>query len=363
VDTNALPPFNSCKTTIKAADYDSDGDMDLFIGERGIAGQYPKPVSGYILQNESKPGKIHFTNVTASVSPALNKIGLITDMVWSDLDKDGDADIIVTGEWMGIHIFKNEKGKFNEIDAPLKSLKGWWNCLAAADIDGDGDIDFAAGNYGNNGIYQASEKTPVTADGGDFNENKKWDLIMGMHKPETPHGILKAYPTAYRDQLAEEIPSMKKQYDLYHKYAHADLTTVLSGFKIKPEVSCKAVEFRSGWIENKGNFSFTFHPFPVQAQWAPINAIVIDDMNNDRIIDIMLAGNEFNMHPYIGRYDAMNGLILKGNKGADFSPLSIHQSGFFIPGNARSMVQLPYQNKKAIAVSQNRGRMKFYLVR
>ena len=361
LDTTSIPSVNSSKTTAKVADYDNDGDVDIFLGERAVHGQYPKSASGYILRNDSKGGKIQFTNVTNSIAPGLKNIGLITNALWMDADKDGDLDLFVTGEWMGIHIFKNEKGKFSEINTPLKTLTGWWTCLAAADIDKDGDMDFAAGNYGNNGIYQASTKMPVTAYAGDFNGNKRWDLIMGMWKPEVPHGNMKLYPSAYRDQLAEEIPSVKKQYDIYNKFANTDLAALMRTFTAQPEVKKEAIEFRSGWIENKGNLAFEFHPFPTQAQWAPVNAIVIDDFNNDQSNDLVLIGNDFNMHPYIGRYDAMNGLILKGNKGADFSPLSIQQSGFFIPGNARAMIQIPYSNTSALIVAQNRGRMKVFV--
>jgi hypothetical protein len=363
LDTISIPYINSSKTTAKTADYDNDGDLDIFIGERGMHGQYPKPANGYIMRNDSKPGKLQFTNVTNNIAPGLNNIGLITAALWMDADKDNDTDLIITGEWMGIHIFKNDKGKFTEVNTPIQVLTGWWTCLTAADIDNDGDIDFAAGNYGNNGIYQASTKTPVTVYAGDFNGNKRWDLIMGMWKPEVPHGKMKLYPSAYRDQLAEEIPSVKKQYDIYNKFAQTDLAGLMSTFTAQPEVKKEAIEFRSGWIENKGNFSFAFHPFPTQAQWAPINSIIINDINQDKLNDIVLIGNEFNMHPYIGRYDAFNGLILKGHKDTSFSPLTILESGFFVPGNARSMIQIPYKNKSAIIVAQNRGRMKVFVRR
>jgi hypothetical protein len=362
-DTSSTPYIPFSKTTAKAMDYDKDGDEDLFIGERGIPGQYPKPVSGYILRNDSKSGVIKFTDVTSSVAPGLKEIGLITDMLWSDFDNDKDMDMIITGEWMGIHFFVNDKAKFNEIKTSLQSMKGWWNCLAAADMDGDGDMDYAAGNYGTNGIYQVNEKNHVSANAGDLDGNKRWDLIMGMWKPETLHGNKKEYPVAYRDQIAEEIPSIKKQFDIYSKFAKTDITGLLNVFSNKPTVQLKANEFRSGWIENKGKNEFAFHPFPVQAQWAPVNAIIINDFNHDKQTDILLAGNDYCMHPYIGRYDASNGLLLKGSSSKSFTHLSIAESGIFIPGNARSMIAITYQERQAIIVTQNKSRMQLYVSR
>jgi hypothetical protein len=156
---------------------------------------------------------------------------------------------------------------------------------------------------------------------------------------------------------------VKKQFDIYSKFAKTDINGLLNAFPNEASIRLKANEFRSGWIENKGKNEFVFHPFPVQAQWAPANAIIINDFNKDKHTDILLAGNDFCMHPYIGRYDAMNGLLLKGNASQSFQPLSIAESGFFVPGHARYMVHFPYGNITAVAVAQNRGRMKFYEVR
>ena len=142
-------PFNrTSKSCVKAADFDNDGDLDLFIGGRVLPGEYPKPVSSFIYRNDSKEGKIKFTDVTNDVAPILQDIGLVTDAIWSDVDNDGTSDIIVTGEWMGIMTLKNTNGKFNLVKTHLSAESGWWNSITGADIDNDGDIDYVVGNYG-----------------------------------------------------------------------------------------------------------------------------------------------------------------------------------------------------------------------
>jgi enediyne biosynthesis protein E4 len=358
-----LPSILSCKNTVKANDFDGDGDEDLFIGERGIPGEYPKPVSGIVLRNDSKSGAIRFTDVTKEIAPQLINIGMITDAVWADADKDGDADLLLAGEWTGINFFKNEKGKLQLQQTALSSLTGWWNHLNAADIDNDGDMDFIAGNYGTNGYYNGTTEQPVSVYANDFDNNQRWDFLMTVWKPATLHGVKKEFPVAYRDQLAEEIPSIKKLFPDHTSYANADVKTITQNFNHKNEIKLSATEFRSGWIENKGNWQFEFHALPAQAQWAPVYASVIADFNKDGFADVMLTGNEYNMHPYIGRYDAMNGLLLKGDGKGNFKPLSILESGIFIPGSGRQAVSFTINNKTAIAVSQNRGTLKMFVTR
>ncbi|HEX4957941.1 MAG TPA: VCBS repeat-containing protein [Lacibacter sp.] len=358
-----VPPILSCKNTVKAADIDMDGDIDLFVGERGVPGEYPKPVNGILLRNDSKNGNILFTDITKEAAPELHNIGMITDASWADIDKDGDVDLIVTGEWMGIVTFKNDKGKFQKQETTTGNLTGWWNHINAIDIDKDGDIDFIAGNYGTNGYYNGTPQYPVTVYANDFDNNKRWDAFLTVWKPDVLHGTKKEFPIAYRDQLADEIPSIKKLFPDYASYARADAKTVMQNFNHEKEIKLAAIEFRSGWIENKGNWQFEFHPLPAQAQWAPVYATAAADFNGDGNIDLLLSGNEFNMHPYIGRYDAMNGLVLKGDGKGKFQPLSILESGIFIPGSGKQLVHFPFNNRIAVAASQNRGGLKLFVTR
>lgn len=360
-DSLAIPLNYASKSAVKAADFDNDGDLDLFVGGRMVPGEYPKPENGYLLRNDSKNGTIKFNLVTKELAPELMSIGMITDAAWNDVDKDGDADLIITGEWMGIFFFKNEKGKLAKQISSTDNLKGWWNCVNAADLDKDGDTDFVIGNYGTNGYYNGTEKEPVTVYANDYDGNNQWDALLSIWKPATLHGPRKEFPVAYRDQLAEEIPSIKKQFPDYTSYAKADMQSLMSGFKRTNEIQLKATVFQTGWIENKGNFQFEFHPLPPQAQFAPVYGIVINDFNADGNPDIILTGNEYGMHPYLGRYDAFNGLVLQGNGKGNFIPLSILQSGFFVPGNAKALIQFPYNNSIAIAASQNSGQLKLFM--
>ena len=352
-DSAAVPINYASKGVIKAFDYDRDGDEDLFIGERIIPGEYPKPCSGIILKNNNAK----FTDVTKAMAPSLKNIGMIADLLFTDTDKDGDMDLIVTGEFMGFLIFNNENGKFVKKSTALEKEIGWWNCITSADVDKDGDMDFIVGNFGTNGYYKGTAKEPVTVYANDFDNNQRWDAFLTLWKMDTLHGSKKEFPAGYRDQLAEEIPSIKKLFPNYNSFANADVTNVMTNFNHINEIKITANIFKSVWIENKGNFEFVIHELPAEAQWSPVYGIIANDFNNDGSIDILLSGNEYGMHPYAGRYDAGNGLLLKGDGKGNFKSLSILESGIYIPGNAKGLVQFAFNNTIAVAASQNNGRL------
>jgi hypothetical protein len=357
IDSSAIPPNLASKSVVRYADFDSDGDPDLFVGGAVIPGQYPAPESGYLLRNDSKNGMVRFTNVTSEAAPELTEAGLISDAVWADYDNDKDPDLVLTGKWMGILFFNNEKGKLKLQHNALEKETGWWNTLTAVDIDKDGDLDFAAGNFGTNGYFNGNPKEPVTAYYADFDGNNRSELLLSSWRPGVLHGQRKEYPVASRDQLAEEIPSVKKQFASYAPYAQTDMPALLKTFTNKYQILKEAVNFHSIWIENKGKSGFEIHVLPAPAQWSPVNSIVAGDYNGDGHTDLLLAGNEYGMHPMPGRYDASNGVVLKGDGKGHFTPLQLLESGIFIPGNAKSMTRFTLGNRTAVAVAQNRGNL------
>jgi enediyne biosynthesis protein E4 len=356
-----VPPILSSKGCVKAADFDSDGDLDLFMGGRVVPNAYPLPADGYLLRNESKKGMIKFTSVAEEVAPQLKQLGLITDAVWSDVDNDGDPDLIITREWGSITVFKNEEGKLNLVKTALDKEPGWWNSIASADLDNDGDMDYVAGNFGTNGYYQASAGEPAEIFAKDYDNNNRLDFIVSTWRPASMHGPKQSYPIPHRDQLAEELPLIKKQFPDYTSYASADMPKVLASFNRENELQRTATNFHTGWIENKGDFELVFHLLPAQAQWSPVYGIVVNDFNADGNPDILLTGNEFNMQPVLGRSDALNGLVLQGDGKGNFLPLSILQSGFFVPGNGKALVQIPFNSSIAVVATQNGGGMKLFL--
>jgi hypothetical protein len=287
-------------------------------------------------------------------------MGMVTDAAWRDADNDGDADLLVTGQWMGIHFFRNDKGTLVQQSTTTDALTGWWNSITAADIDNDGDMDYVAGNFGNNGYYHATEKQPMHVYSSDYDNNGRTDALLSIWKPATLHGPLKEFPVAYRDQLADEIPSIKKLFPVYNVYANADMNKVMSNFKRDDELKLSAVTLASVWIENKGKFTFEVHTLPAQAQFSAVFGIAVNDYNADGNADVLLIGNLYDMHPNQGRVDASNGLVLQGDGAGNFKPLSILQSGILVPGNARSLVQFPYNGSIAAVAAQNQGRLRLF---
>ncbi len=359
-DSFALPKNLTSKSCVKAADYDHDGDLDLFIGGRVLPDNYPKPVSSFICRNDSKNGKIIFTDVTSTVAKDLQNIGMVCDALWTDFDNDGYIDLLLVGEWMPLTVFKNNKGIFKNITSTsgLQQNIGWWNSIVAGDFDNDGDIDYIAGNLGLNSFYKADEFHPIRNYSLDFDQNGSYDPITTMYLPSVD-GSLKEFPTFGRDDLVKQMILMRRRFHKYEDYALAPIDSILKPEEQKEALKLIANSFQSSYIENLGHGKFKMHSLPLQAQMAPIYGITAEDFDADGNLDLVINGNDFGTEVSTGRYDALNGLLMKGDGKGNFYPRTIQQSGIYIPGDGKALVSLQGNNGKyLLAASQNKGVLK-----
>jgi len=362
INTNAIPQEFTSKMCVRAFDYDKDGDLDLLVTGRVDPWNYPKPVSSFLYRNDSKDTTIRFTDVTASVAPALKTIGLVCDALCSDFDGDGFIDLILAGEWMAPTFLQNKQGNFTPVTVPntIASQKGWWNSIAAGDFDKDGDIDYVLGNMGKNSFYRADADHPVSILGGDFDKNGSYDAIPSLYLPDLK-GNNKAFPAQSRDDLVKQMISMRNRFQNYKGYAVAGINEVLSDEQKKMAIHLDATQFSSVWLKNNGNGNFEMIPLPKEAQYSLINGMVVDDFNGDGNLDIAINGNDYGTEVSVGRYDALNGLVLTGDGKGNFSPMTILQSGIFIPGNGKALVQIARgNNTDCIAASENRGPLRLF---
>ncbi len=357
MDSLALPENYSSKSCVKAADYDNDGDKDLFIGGRVLPGSYPLPVSSFIYNND---GRGHFKDVTATVAASLKNIGMLCDAVWSDVDNDGDADLLLAGEWMAPTVLKNEKGILLPATNSLANLRGWYNSIAPADVDNDGDMDFILGNYGSNGFYKPSATFPVGVYAKDFDNNESFDAVFSTWLPSAENGLAKEFPAAGRDELIKEMTFMKGRFGSYSSYAKTEMKDIFDKAALQNSYQNNVTNSKTGWIENKGHFEFVWHELPYETQYSPVFGISVNDFNNDGNIDIALSGNDYGMSPILGRNDAFNGLILAGDGKGNFKPLSINESGLFIPNDGKALVQFVSKDILYMAASQNQGPLKIF---
>jgi len=362
IDTSALPTNYTSKSCIKAVDIDNDGDLDLFVGGRVLPGSYPLPVSSFIYRNDSKPGNIKFTDVTKEVAPQLNNIGLICDAIWTDFDNDGWTDLILAGEWMPLKFFKNDHGKLKDVTAKtgVGDENGWWNSIVAGDFDNDGDIDYIAGNLGENSFFKASKQYPVNMYADDFDGNGTLDPVVTVYLKDQ-QGNKKEYPAANRDDLVDQMPALKKKFPTYKAFGEAGIYDIFSDSSLKNSLHLQANNLQTSYIENVGNGKFKMRALPPLAQMSPVFGMIADDINDDGNLDIILCGNDFGNEVMDGRYDAMNGLVLPGDGKGNFAAQSLLQSGIYIPGNAKALVKLRGSNNHyLVAASQNRGPLQLF---
>lgn len=342
---DALPVMHSSTGCVAQADFDQDGDLDLFVGGRGRAGRYPEPARSYLLENQE--GK--FIDVTDELGPKLMNYGIITDAQWADMDQDGWPDLLLCGEWLPVSYFKNEQGilKNQTAEQNLGKTVGWWNRLKLHDLDLDGDLDLIVGNLGWNTPFRTSPSEPVSLFVDDFDQNGLPDPIMTYYLQG------RQAPVRFRDDLLNWVFPLKKKYRDYQSFAAAEWKDI---FPDHQPTRMDADLFASCWLENTGHAQFKVHPLPIEAQTAPVYGILVDDLNQDGLPDILLSGNTSAPDPYVGRYDAFNGLLLLGSADGNFLPQSIQTSGIFIPGEGRDLVKLKTATgEKMILATQNSG--------
>lgn len=327
--TFPLPPISSSGSCVRPADVDQDGDLDLFVGGRIIPGRYPEIPESYILIND---GKGNFSNSASTF--AHPKIGMVTDAVWLDLNKDNWMDLVVVGEWMPITIYINDKGKLTDQTTPYikEKTNGWWSRILAEDFDNDGDEDLVIGNFGMNNQFKASPERPVTLYYADYDGNGSLDPLMNYFIGD------KSYPSPTRDELVDQLPSFRKRFPDYASYSTATIETILTADELKRSSILNAYTMESVYVQNNGS-SFSIIPLPIQTQVAPLMALHAMDANADGNLDIVAAGNLLKMGARFGSATGNFGTVLLGDGMGNFKALTPRESGLCIRGEIRNIIQ------------------------
>jgi len=340
-------------SVVKAADYDNDGDLDLFVGGRHVPHQYPNPTSSALLVNDNGQLK----NLTKDLAGELQGIGMVTDAIWSDYDNDKDLDLILTGEWMAITVFKNEKGQLTKTEIPtLKQTKGWWFSLEQGDFDNDGDMDFIAGNLGLNYKYKTESDKPFDIYYNDFDANGDGDIVLGYYNNE------KHYPLRGFSCSSQQIPGLKDKIKKYDVFASLELKEVYGEEQLKNSLHYKTDTFASAYIENLGDGSFSVAALPRLAQLSNINDMLVQDFNGDGFLDVLAVENLYVSEIETPRNDAGTGLLLLGNGKGAFTAKRGAEIGFYAAKDAKRMALITMGDKKGILVGNNNDRMQYFEV-
>ncbi len=344
----ALPALYNQTGCVRPADFDQDGDIDLFIGSRSRAANYGMSPDSYLLEND---GAGHFKNSTNSLAPSLTKTGMVTDATWSDVDQDQDLDLILVGEWMPIKIMENIDGVLQESKNEIPNSNGLWNSITTADFDQDGDKDFIVGNWGLNSNLQASTTEPLYLYLKDFDKNLSIDPILTHHKEG------EEYTYASLDELSHQLVYLKKQYRQYDEFAKSNFRAVFPKEQLKGAARLEVNTLASTYFENKGNGTFEAIELPPAAQLSPIQSILVKDFDKDGTIDVLLGGNFHEVQPAIGRMDASYGTFLKGMGDGTFEVVDNKDIGLWLEGPIRDLEEIIIGTNTYILVGRNNQEM------
>ncbi len=353
-----LPEIRAGGSVVTAADYDQDGDLDLFVGGRVRPGEYPRPPRSFVLRNDSEDGELAFTDVTETVAPALIRPGLVTDALWTDFNEDGRVDLMVVGEWMPVSVFKNDKDDgFTEVteESGLEGTSGWWMSLAAGDFDEDGDTDYVAGNLGLNTRYEAAPGAPVQIHAKDYDENGQIDPVLTYVVNGT------RYPVPRRDEMIAQIPGLKARFPMYEKYATASFSEAFTDEERAAAYVKEAARFETSYLENEGGGTFSVRALPRSVQIAPVFGMETGDFDGNGHLDLLMVGNWYAPNIRTGRADAFVGAHLHGDGTGQFSVRNGTENGFYVDGDAKATARVATGNGSSLVlVTQNSDSLKAF---
>ena len=346
--SGALPAETISGSRVAAADFDGDGDIDLFVGGRLVPWRYGVDPRSTLLRND---GHGHFSDVTSQVAPDLQHAGMVTDAQWTDVDRDGKLDLVVVGEWMPITIFHNSGGRLQRMNVRgLEKSEGWWNRIVAGDFTGDGRTSFIVGNLGTNTRLQADAHHPVSMVVKDFLHDGFVEQVVSTYT----NG--KSYPLPLRDDLVRALPFMRDRFPKYSDYAGKTTSEVFTPEELSGAIVKQAYTLATSLVRNNGDGSFTVVPLPTSAQLAPVYGITATDVDRDGKLDLLLAGNFSGFRPDIGGASGSYGLYLRGTGAGKFTAMPERESGFFVPGDARDIARVETTRGPVYVVTRSNER-------
>lgn len=346
VKTNAsttLPSLAISGQAIAASDVDGDGDQDLFIGGRIIPDKYPYAPKSYLLTNTNG----NFTTSEIAIGQ------LVSQALFTDYDGDGDDDLMTVGEWSEIQVFENDNGAFAKADiASLQGTTGLWFGLAQKDIDGDGDLDYFAGNLGLNTKFKTGKGKEFHIFCDDFDGNGSYDVVLS----NTYKGNL--VPARGRECSSQQMPFITDKFEDYRSFASATLEDIY-GAQLDTALHYKADRLDSVFLENNGDGSFNIQSLPLDVQLSPINGFAFTDLNNDGKAEVILTGNLYNVEVETERYDAFKGGVLSWTSGG-LKSLPSSETGFLTAGDARTVHVMQSKGKEKILVARNNDKVQVF---
>lgn len=347
----ALPQYFGQTACIRPADYDQDGDIDLFVGIRSVPVSYGLSPDSYLLENK---GDARF-EVNQTAMPQLEGLGMVTDAQWTDTDQDGDLDLVVVGDWMPITLFRQQSDGF--VMEPLEHTAGWWNTIEIVDIDADGDEDWLVGNFGWNSTLQPTVEEPIRLYLGDIDGNLSRDPILTYYRDG------KEYTIEDLDGLTKQLVFLKKRFRQYEKFASSTFSEVFDENDLA-QVQVKEIQtLASSLVLNQGGQTFEVNALPMAAQVAPVFAIQSADFNEDGRLDLLLGGNFYEVKPSIGRMDASLGTLLLGQESGDFLPMANAEANLWLDGAVRDFESLASAEGSLLFVARNNANLQVFRYR
>jgi hypothetical protein len=351
---SAIPNIYESSQTVKASDIDNDGDLDLFVGVRLVSGKYAFPATSYLLINNNGT----FTKASEINNKPFEKIGMVTDAVFTDIDNDNDSDLIIVGEWMEVNVLENKQGIFVDATSKygLEDTRGIWWSITASDLDNDGDDDYIIGNLGENNKFKASEEHPFKVYANDFDNNGTNDIVLAKYYKND------YVPLRGRECTSQQMPYVAEKFKDYNSFASSKLIDILPQDKVDDAVVYEIKSFESIILIND-NGRLKKLPLPNQAQISPIKSSIVLDVNNDGYKDIITVGNHYGVEVETTRYDAGIGCVLLGDGNNNYIALSTRESGFYLPYDSRDIDEINCKgNLKSLIITNNDEKISIYKI-